>query len=55
MNVTTLSTAQMDEAVDVLCDAVGDYPMMRFVIGQADDSYAVRLRSLVCFSRRRGF
>ena len=47
MNVNTLGTAQMDEAVDVLCDAFGDYPVMRFVIGQVDDSYAVRLRSLV--------
>ena len=49
MNVNTLGTAQMDEAVDVLCDAFGDYPVMRFVIGQVDDSYAVRLRSLVAF------
>jgi len=49
MNVITLGTAEMDEAVDVLCDAFGDYPVMRFVIGQVDDVYAARLRSLVAF------
>jgi GNAT superfamily N-acetyltransferase len=39
----------MDEAADVLCDAFRDYPVMRYVIGDAEPAYVSRLRSLITF------
>lgn len=40
---------RIDEAVDVLSDAFFNYPVMRFVIGGAGNTYARRLRTLVHF------
>jgi GNAT superfamily N-acetyltransferase len=40
---------RINEAVDVLSDAFFDYPVMRFVIGQAGNTYDHRLRTLVHF------
>ena len=43
-----------DEAVDVLCDAFFDYPVMRYLVGDAGDDYGRQLRLLVeFFSRAR--
>ncbi|MEJ2086637.1 MAG: GNAT family N-acetyltransferase [Acidobacteriota bacterium] len=43
-----------DEAVDVLCEAFFDYPVMRYLVGDADGDYERRLRLLVeFFSRAR--
>jgi len=49
MNLITLEFARKDEAVDVICDAFADYPVMRFVIGSSGDAYARRARLMVDF------
>ena len=49
MEVTRLLPQQADEAVDVLCDAFDDYPLMRFVIGPVGDAYGRHLRTLIGF------
>lgn len=49
MTVTKLPSALADQAVDVLCDAFFEYPVMRFVIGPAGTAYGERLRTLVGF------
>jgi GNAT superfamily N-acetyltransferase len=46
MAVTVLSTDRSDAVVTVLCDAFFDYPVMRYVLGDAPD-YPTRLRTLV--------
>jgi len=38
-----------DEAVEVLCEAFYDYPVMRFVIGEVGDDYSRRLQKLIAF------
>ena len=48
MPVTTLSPAQADTALSVLCEAFHDYPVMRFVLGAAP-GYDCRLRTLIGF------
>jgi ribosomal protein S18 acetylase RimI-like enzyme len=46
--VAALTSSRADDAVAVLCDAFRDYPVMRYVLGPADD-YAQRLRTLTDF------
>jgi len=46
MAVTVLPTDRPDVVVTVLCDAFFDYPVMRYVLGDAPD-YPARLRALV--------
>lgn len=48
-----LDIAQVEDVVDVLCDAFRDYPVMQFVIGPGHDDYNARLRQLVGFFVRR--
>jgi GNAT superfamily N-acetyltransferase len=47
--VSRLSEAQVSQAVNVLCDAFHDYPVMRYVIGPAGDDYDRRLHTLIIF------
>ncbi|MCP4205092.1 MAG: GNAT family N-acetyltransferase [bacterium] len=47
--IKELTRDRLDEAVDVLCDAFYDYPVMRFVVGEAGEDYPRRLRRLVSF------
>jgi GNAT superfamily N-acetyltransferase len=47
--IETVARDGFEEAVDVLSEAFFDYPVMRFVIGEAGDDYARRLRHLVSF------
>jgi GNAT superfamily N-acetyltransferase len=47
--VRRLTEAQVNHAVDVLCDAFHDYPVMRYVIGPADGDYDRRLHTLINF------
>jgi len=49
MQIVTIAPSQIDQAVDVLCDAFHDYPVMRFVIGEAGETYDHRLRALIGF------
>lgn len=50
MQLATLDIARKDEAVDVLCDAFFDYPVMRFVVGPVGvDAYARRARRMIDF------
>ena len=46
VNIVPLSRDRIPEAVDVLCDAFCDYPVMRFIIGK-DAEYDDRLTRLV--------
>jgi GNAT superfamily N-acetyltransferase len=46
MRIATLRPDQADLALDVLCDAFHDYPVMRFVLGSRSD-YDRRLRTLI--------
>ena len=48
-SVHDLAPDRADDAVAVLCDAFHDYPVMRYVIGDAADDYDVRLRELLGF------
>jgi GNAT superfamily N-acetyltransferase len=48
MEIVPLTSARLDEAVDVLSDAFDDYPVMRFVVGDVSD-YRRRLRALIGF------
>jgi len=43
------SGSETGQAVDVLCDAFHDYPVMRYVIGLAGQDYDRRLRTLIEF------
>jgi GNAT superfamily N-acetyltransferase len=49
LEVRDLPPDRVKEAVDVLSDAFFNYPVMRFVIGEAGNAYAQRLRSFVHF------
>jgi GNAT superfamily N-acetyltransferase len=49
LEVKDLPANRIDEVVDVLSDAFGNYPVTRFVIGQAGNTYAQCLRTLVHF------
>jgi ribosomal protein S18 acetylase RimI-like enzyme len=49
LEVKDLPPNRIDEVVDVLSDAFGNYPVMRFVIGQAGNRYAQCLHTLVHF------
>jgi len=49
IHVQDIDRTRLNEAVDVLCEAFFDYPVMRFVIGDAEDDYSRRLKQLVCF------
>ena len=48
-SVHDLAPDRADDVVAVLCDAFHDYPVMRYVIGDAADDYDVRLRELLGF------
>lgn len=48
MTVIQLTTDRAGEVADVLCDAFRDYPVMRWVLGDAPD-YPGRLRVLIGF------
>lgn len=48
MAVTLVSTSNAEDAVDVLCEAFRDYPVMRHVLGSSVD-YDRRLHSLIGF------
>jgi GNAT superfamily N-acetyltransferase len=47
--VEPLAANRAEEAVAVLCDAFGDYPVMRHVIFDAGDEYHKRLHTLIAF------
>ena len=49
LELKDLPPDRINEAVDVLSDAFFNYPVMRFVIGQAGNAYAQRLRTLIHF------
>lgn len=48
-SVRRLPAGQVSQAVDVLCNAFHDYPVMRYVIGPVGGDYDRRLRTLVNF------
>ena len=41
------SRERAPEIVDALCDSFHDYPVMRYVVGEAGDEYDDRLRTLI--------
>jgi hypothetical protein len=43
------SESEAGQALDVLCEAFHDYPVMRYVIGPAGEEYDRRLRSVIEF------
>ena len=47
--VEVLPVDRTEEALDVLCDAFYDYPVMRHVVGEDGDDYDKRLRTLIGF------
>lgn len=47
--VRILEPGEVDEVVDVLCESFHDYPVMRFVLGDANARYGVQLRTLIDF------
>ena len=49
MKVTALSSDRLAEVVEALADAFHDYPVMRFVIGDAGAAYRDRLEHLVAY------
>jgi ribosomal protein S18 acetylase RimI-like enzyme len=49
MEVRKLSTEDVPEVVDVLCESFFDYPVMRFVVGAEAADYESRLRRLIHF------
>jgi len=49
LRVEALGVDRLDEAVDVLCEAFFDYPVMRYVIGATGPEYARHLKSLIGF------
>ena len=49
LSMREIAPDRVDEAVDVLSDVFFDYPVMRYVIGAARDTYAQRLRTLLAF------
>ena len=49
IHVQGIDRTRLDDAVDVLCEAFFDYPVMRFVIGDDGDDYSRRLKELVSF------
>ena len=49
MKLVTVPRVRLDEAVSVLCDAFGDYPVMRYVLGWPHDRYEAHLRKMIDF------
>jgi len=49
LRVEALAADRLDEAVDVLCEAFFDYPVMRYVVGATGPEYARHLKSLIGF------
>jgi GNAT superfamily N-acetyltransferase len=49
MNLCDLDRSQKDAALDVLCAAFYDYPVPRYVIGEAASDYDSKLRELINF------
>ena len=47
MTVVELGREDVPEIVDVFCDAFRDYPVMRFVLGESEGDYDVRLATLI--------
>ena len=50
-----VSLENIDEAVEVLCDAFHGYPTMQFIVGEAGEDYARQLKLLVGFFARARF
>ena len=48
-DIVTVGSEGFDEAVDVLCEAFYDYPVMRYLAGDAGGDYDRQLRLLVGF------
>ena len=49
MKLVTVRRGRLDQAVAVLCDAFGDYPVMRYVLGWPHDQYDAHLVKLIDF------
>src|SRR5262245_698889 len=47
LSVTRLSPDRASEAVAVLCDAFGSYPVMRYLIGERPGDYPACLERLI--------
>jgi hypothetical protein len=47
--VVTLGESDLDEVVDVLCDAFVDYPVMRYVLQASGERHDMELRTLIGF------
>jgi hypothetical protein len=50
MTLRDLDRSYKDSALNILCAAFHDYPVMRYVIGEADPEYDGKLRQLIGFS-----
>lgn len=55
MVVQRLSAERFDETVGVFCSAFYDYPVMRYVIGDAGGQYAAMLRRLIGYFTQSRF
>ena len=49
MTLRDLDRSHRDSALNILCAAFHDYPVMRYVIGEADPEYDGKLRVLIGF------
>jgi len=49
MKVERLTSANGDEAIETLCAAFYDYPVMRYTLADAGDDYDDKLRALIGF------
>jgi GNAT superfamily N-acetyltransferase len=49
MKVVALDENRFDEAVDALFDAFRDYPVMRYVVGRAEQDYDAKVRRLIAY------
>ena len=49
MTLRDLDRSYKDSALNILCAAFHDYPVMRYVIGEADPEYDGKLRQLIGF------
>jgi hypothetical protein len=45
--VQRLDVTHAEQVVSMLCDAFDDYPVMRFILVNRDNSYPTRLRSII--------
>lgn len=49
MHIERLTSDHLEEAVEVLCDAFFDYPVMRYIIAATGADYSRRLKNLITF------